>query len=72
MARRTRPALTPAATAGAAALALVALAACGDPAADRGPTRSSTSKVTVSPSGLGVGGVDGQGAVAAPGKAVGS
>jgi hypothetical protein len=52
----------------AIALALLALAACGDPAANRGPTGGTTSNVRVSPSGLGMGGLDGQGGVAAPAR----
>ncbi len=48
-----------------AALALLALAACGGPAANR-----ATRQVTVGPGGLEVGGVDGRAGVAAPVKRI--
>ncbi len=66
MARRS-PTTTLSAT---AALALLALAGCGDPGAPPQPTGGSTSQVSVSPGGLAVGGVDGQVGVAAPGRKV--
>ena len=52
-----------------AALVLLALAACGSPAADGGTTRATTSRVSVSPGGLGGGGVDRQAGMTGPVRA---